>query len=115
MKQNLVYRLALLSSVTTLTFAANVIEETAAVLDRSAVMAPIFEVDPFWPQSLPNHWVMGSVVGVSIDVQDNAFIIHRKAPLDCECARSFTAANASFRSLPASSSVTRVFIANERA
>ena len=82
MKRNLVYGLALLSSVTTLAFAANAIEETVAVLDDSAVMAPIFEVDPFWPQPLPNHWVMGSVVGVSIDARDNVFIIHRKVPLD---------------------------------
>ncbi len=21
--------------------------------------APIFEVDPFWPKPLPNHWVIG--------------------------------------------------------
>jgi hypothetical protein len=24
--------------------------------------APIFEVDPFWPKPLPNHWVMASTI-----------------------------------------------------
>jgi hypothetical protein len=42
MKRNLVYRLALLSSVRTLAFTANAIEETAAVLGGSAVMALMF-------------------------------------------------------------------------
>ena len=33
----------------------------------SAKQAPIFEVDPFWPKPLPNHWVMGSTIGLSVD------------------------------------------------
>ena len=82
MKRNLVYGLALLLSITTLAFVANAIEDTATVLDENAVMAPIFEVDPFWPQPLPNHWVLGSVVGVGIDAADNVYIIHRQAPLN---------------------------------
>ncbi len=36
-------------------------------IDENAVMAPMFEVDPFWPQPLPNHWTLGSVLGVGID------------------------------------------------
>ena len=44
--------------------------------------APIFEVDPFWPQPLPNHWVLGSVVGVGVDSRDHVYIIHRQAPLN---------------------------------
>ena len=28
----------------------------------NAVEAPVFEVDPFWPRPLPNHWVLGAVV-----------------------------------------------------
>jgi hypothetical protein len=39
--------------------------------------APIFEVDPFWPQPLPNHWVTGSTIGLSVDGQDNVWTIHR--------------------------------------
>ena len=30
---------------------------------RPPVQAPYFEVDPYWPKPLPNHFVMGSVVG----------------------------------------------------
>ena len=39
--------------------------------------APIFEVDPYWPKPLPNHWVTGSTIGVSVDAQDNVWTIHR--------------------------------------
>jgi len=44
--------------------------------------APMFEVDPFWPKPLPNHWVLGSAVGVGVDSRDHVFIIHRQAPLN---------------------------------
>ena len=40
--------------------------------------APIFEVDPFWPKPLPNHWVLGSAVGVGVDSRDHVFVIHRQ-------------------------------------
>jgi len=40
-------------------------------------MAPIFEVDPFWPKPLPNHWVTGPTIGLSVDAQDNVWAIHR--------------------------------------
>jgi DNA-binding beta-propeller fold protein YncE len=42
-------------------------------------MAPLFEVDPFWPKPLPDHWVLGSVVGVGVDSRDHVYIIHRGA------------------------------------
>jgi DNA-binding beta-propeller fold protein YncE len=41
------------------------------------VDAPRFEVDPFWPRPLPNHWILGSVIGVGIDSRDHVYIIHR--------------------------------------
>src|SRR5215470_6677430 len=40
-------------------------------------MAPRFEVDPYWPKPLPNHWVTGSTIGVSVDGQDRVWTIHR--------------------------------------
>jgi DNA-binding beta-propeller fold protein YncE len=43
------------------------------------VQAPIFEVDPLWPKPLPNHWLLGSTIGVWVDDQDNVWIIHRGA------------------------------------
>jgi DNA-binding beta-propeller fold protein YncE len=44
--------------------------------DAGSGMAPRFEVDPLWPKPLPNHWVMGRVVGVWADEQDNVWIVH---------------------------------------
>ena len=44
---------------------------------QGAKQAPIFEVDPFWPKPLPNHWVTGSTIGLSVDAQDNVWTIHR--------------------------------------
>ena len=46
-------------------------------LAAQARQAPIFEVDPFWPKPLPNHWVTGSTIGLSVDAQDNVWTIHR--------------------------------------
>ncbi len=45
-------------------------------------VAPRFEVDPMWPKPLPNHWVMGNVIGVSVDAQDHIWIIHRQGSLE---------------------------------
>ena len=53
-----------------------------AVLHTATVMAPRFEVDPMWPKPLPNHWVMGATVGVSVDAQSHIWIIHRPNALE---------------------------------
>ena len=45
-------------------------------------MVPYFEADPYWPRPLPHHWRLGQTVGVSIDSQDNVWIIHRPASLE---------------------------------
>ena len=54
--------------------------EKAAVA-QSGVQAPMFEVDPLWPKPLPNHWVLGSTIGVWADAQDHVWIIHRASSL----------------------------------
>uniref|UniRef100_UPI003B02D474 hypothetical protein n=1 Tax=Candidatus Palauibacter sp. TaxID=3101350 RepID=UPI003B02D474 len=46
------------------------------------VEAPMFEVDPFWPKPLPEHWLLGSTVGVGVDSRDHVFIIHRRASIN---------------------------------
>lgn len=43
------------------------------------VQAPAFEVDPMWPKPMPNHWILGSAIGVWVDKQDHIWIIHRGA------------------------------------
>lgn len=53
--------------------------QSALQLDAQdqAVQAPRFEVDPMWPKPLPNHWILGSAIGVGVDSKDHVFIIHR--------------------------------------
>ena len=46
--------------------------------------APRFEVDPMWPKPLPNHWVIGSVIGVAVDASDHIWIIHREGSLEAK-------------------------------
>jgi hypothetical protein len=48
-----------------------------AAQTRGGAQAPMFEVDPFWPKPLPNHWVLGAAVGVWVDTQDHVWMIHR--------------------------------------
>ena len=55
-----------------------------AVVEAAAVQAPRFEVDPMWPKPLPNHWVMGNVIGVSADAQNHIWIIHRAGSLEAK-------------------------------
>jgi DNA-binding beta-propeller fold protein YncE len=56
---------------------------TSSAMVRSATdgvqagEAPMFEVDPLWPKPLPNHWILGSAIGVGVDSRDHVFIIHR--------------------------------------
>lgn len=50
--------------------------------DAAAVMAPKFEVDPFWPKPLPNHWILGQTIGVTVDANDHIWIIHRAGSLE---------------------------------
>lgn len=57
----------------------------------ATVMAPRFEVDPFWPKPLPNHWILGATIGVSVDSRDHVWIIHRQGSL--ERMETYAAAN----------------------
>jgi DNA-binding beta-propeller fold protein YncE len=58
-----------------------VLEKRAAV-EAATVQAPMFEVDPLWPKPLPNHWIIGQTIGVSVDAQDHIWIIHRAGSLE---------------------------------
>ncbi len=53
-----------------------------AAADGDEVMVPKFEVDPFWPKPLPNHWILGMTIGVAIDAHDNVWVVHRPQTLD---------------------------------
>jgi len=56
--------------------------ESRAVAEAAGVQAPTFEVDPLWPKPLPNHWLLGNTIGVSVDAQDHVWIIHRAGSLE---------------------------------
>src|SRR5579863_7530930 len=79
--------LALLAALAT-TYSAL---ERRAVVEAAGVQAPRFEVDPMWPKPLPNHWVMGNTIGVSVDARDHIWIIHRQGSL--EAMEDYAAAN----------------------
>ncbi|HEX4998588.1 MAG TPA: hypothetical protein VFY29_10185, partial [Terriglobia bacterium] len=59
-----------------------ILERRAELEGAAAVEAPRFEVDPLWPRPLPNHWVIGSAVGVAVDAQDHVWIVHRPDSFD---------------------------------
>lgn len=48
-----------------------------AVVQSQMVQAPKFEVDPYWPKPIPNGWIYGNVIGVTVDAADHVFIVHR--------------------------------------
>ena len=61
----------------------SVLEKKAmAQAGGAAISAPRFEVDPMWPQPLPNGWYIGQTIGVWADNQDHIWIIHRNDSLD---------------------------------
>ena len=58
------------------------LREKAEALQAGMVEVPLFEVDPFWPKPLPNHWLLGNTIGVGIDSRDHVFIVHRRQSLN---------------------------------
>jgi DNA-binding beta-propeller fold protein YncE len=78
-KHNLIVGAGFLALLIALGVAQVVLDTKAAAEAQSAVQAPRFEVDPFWPKPLPNHWVLGNGVGVAVDPRDHVFIVHRGA------------------------------------
>jgi len=46
---------------------------------QAKAAAPTVEVDPLWPKPFPQKkaWILGSVTGVTVDVQDHVWVVHR--------------------------------------
>ncbi len=74
-RRNVLIGLALVTMVAILAVGQACVGDT---VDAQTAEAPMFEVDPFWPKPLPNHWVLGSAVGVGVDSRDHVFVIHRQ-------------------------------------
>jgi hypothetical protein len=77
MKRNLTIGTTLMVVLVALGIGQAMLDRTAAT--EKSVQAPRFEVDPMWPKPLPNHWLLGNVIGVGVDPQDHIWIIHRGA------------------------------------
>jgi len=81
MKRNLFIGTAFLTTIVALGIGSSILGRKA---EASAIQAPRFEVDPMWPKPLPNHWVMGNTIGVSVDAADHVWIIHRAGSLEAK-------------------------------
>ncbi len=81
MKRNLYVGVLFVVLLAALLIASNILQKKAAV-EAASAQAPRFEVDPLWPKPLPNHWLQGQTIGVSVDAQDHIWIIHRQGSLE---------------------------------
>src|SRR6185295_1417115 len=43
--------------------------------------APSFVVDPGWPKTLPNNWIIGDIGGLFVDKHDHIWVYHRPRSL----------------------------------
>ena len=81
MKRTLRAGVAFAGVLAALGVAAHFLDQKA-VVEAAAVQAPRFEVDLMWPKPLPNHWLMGNTIGVSVDSRDHVWVIHRAGSLE---------------------------------
>ncbi len=81
MRRNL-YRGAMLAALIAALGIGSAVLNRRAVVQAAGTQAPRFEVDPLWPKPLPNHWILGQTIGVSVDAQDHIWIIHRAGSLE---------------------------------
>jgi len=51
---------------------------------RAQARAPRYEVDPSWPKSLPDRWIIGGLGGVCVDAQNHVLILNRQDLLEGE-------------------------------
>jgi DNA-binding beta-propeller fold protein YncE len=78
-RRSLILATALIAVLAALGAAQAALQSTA---DANTVEAPIFEVDPLWPQPMPNNWLLGSAIGVGVDSRDHVYVIHRPESLN---------------------------------
>ena len=74
-KRSIYIGVTFLSLILALFLAQSALEKSTSA--QGKVVAPRFEVDPFWPKALPNHWYIGMTIGVAVDGQDHVWIVHR--------------------------------------
>jgi hypothetical protein len=65
----------------------------ALLVPAAAQTVPKFAVDPTWPQTLPNNWIIGTIGGITVDAQDHIWINQRPSSLDAREKRASTDRN----------------------
>ena len=89
-KRKLVLASGLVVTIIALACASEALDDNYASAGEG--MAPMFQVDPFWPKPLPNHWIMGATIGVDVDSRDHVWIVHRNTPDQFMAAQEIGAA-----------------------
>ena len=79
MKRQVLIGTAFLAVLGALLVAQGFLGRAAMAQAQGKPQAPRFEVDPFWPKPMPNHWLLGNTIGVTVDAQDNVWLVHRGA------------------------------------
>jgi hypothetical protein len=47
----------------------------------TAQRLPVYRVDPTWPPTMPNDWILGDIRGLFVDDQDHLWVIHMPSSL----------------------------------
>jgi len=58
---------------------ASVVLLGAYAVATCAQDAPKYRVDAFWPQELPNNWIIGQIGGLAVDREDHIWVLQRPA------------------------------------
>jgi DNA-binding beta-propeller fold protein YncE len=53
----------------------------ATTAPAASPKAPAYAVDPHWPKTLPDKWILGQVTGVAVDAQDRIWVLNRPASI----------------------------------
>jgi DNA-binding beta-propeller fold protein YncE len=77
--RNLLIGAGFVAILTALGVGQAALDQSVAAAQGAGKQAPRFEVDPFWPKPLPNHWILGSTIGVWVDADDHIWVIHRSS------------------------------------
>jgi len=67
---------AAIAVFTALYIGESLFEQSAQAVSNDR-LAPQFIVDPYWPQPLPNKWILGRTIGIAVDERDHLYIVHR--------------------------------------
>ena len=63
----------------------------AAPGSPTADRLPLYEIDPTWPPTLPNDWILGDIRDLFVDDQDHLWVIHMPSSLTTQFMGSMLA------------------------